>query len=91
MLDNQPFDAIDQCISIFAGSTGLLDDLKLSDVHEFEDRLLDYFRSSMKDLRDQLIEKQSFKGLEEQFKKAMIEFKTKEKFTPLCENRIVGS
>jgi F-type H+-transporting ATPase subunit alpha len=71
----QPYDAIDQCISIFAGSKGLLDDLPLNQVHAFEKGLLEYFRAGKRDLRAQLVEKKSFKGLEDQFMAAMREFK----------------
>ena len=71
----QPYDAIDQCISIFAGSKGLLDDLPLTSVHAFEKDLLEMFRTSQKDLRKSLVEKKSFKGMEDQFIKAMKDFK----------------
>jgi len=71
----QPYDVIDQCISIFAGSKGLLDDLPLTKVHGFEAALLDYFRTQKRDLRDKLKEKRSFKGMEDQFIAAMREFK----------------
>jgi F-type H+-transporting ATPase subunit alpha len=71
----QPYDAIDQCISIFAGSKGFLDDLKLEHVHQFESDLLDYFNGPKKDLRDKLVEARSFKGLEEDFQTAMKGFK----------------
>src|SRR5690606_11290071 len=63
----QPYDVIDQCISIFAGSKGFLDDLPLDQVHSFEESLLDFFRGPKQELRKQLEEKQSFKGLEDQF------------------------
>ena len=71
----QPYDVIDQCISIFAGSKGFLDDLPLNKVHAFEADLLDYFRATKRELRDQLAQKKSFKGLEDQFIAAMREFK----------------
>ena len=71
-----PNDAIDQCISIFAGSKGYLDNLALSRVHDFERDLLEYFRGPRKELRQQLVEAQSFKGLEDQFAAALKEFKT---------------
>jgi F-type H+-transporting ATPase subunit alpha len=70
-----PYDAIDQCISIFAGTKGFLDDLKLIQVHDFERDLLDYFRGPMKDLRQRLVEAKSYKGLEDQFMDAIRKFK----------------
>lgn len=71
----QPYDVIDQCISIFAGSKGFLDDLPLDQVHSFEASLLDFFRGPKQELRKQLEEKQSFKGLEDQFIAALRDFK----------------
>ncbi|MGI9014957.1 MAG: F0F1 ATP synthase subunit alpha [Phycisphaerales bacterium] len=71
----KPYDVIDQAISIFAGSKGLLDDLALNKVHEFEESLHEYFRGPQKSLRDQLVEAKSFKKLEEKFLEAMRSFK----------------
>ena len=71
----QPYDVIDQCISIFAGSKGLLDDLPLNKVHAFEGELLEYFRAAKRELREQLAQKKSFKGMEDQFIATMKEFK----------------
>jgi F-type H+-transporting ATPase subunit alpha len=71
----QPFTVIDQCISIFAGSKGLLDDLPLNQVHAFEEALLEYFGGPKRELRQTLEEKKSFKGMEDQFVAAMKEFK----------------
>jgi F-type H+-transporting ATPase subunit alpha len=72
-----PFDAIDQCIAIFSGSRGLLDDVDLKKVDAFERDLLDYFRGPKKELRDQLVAAKSFKGdLGDQFEAAAREFKS---------------
>jgi len=70
-----PYDAIDQCLSIFAGSKGLLDDLPLNQVHKFESALLDHFRGPKRELRAQLEQKKSFKGMDDQFVSAMRDFK----------------
>jgi F-type H+-transporting ATPase subunit alpha len=70
-----PFDVIDQCISIFAGSKGILDDVPVPAVPKFERELLESFRGPNKALRDQLAEKKSFKGLEDQFLAALKAFK----------------
>jgi F-type H+-transporting ATPase subunit alpha len=70
-----PYDAIDQCISIFSGTKGFLDDLKIGDVPAFEQDLLEYFRGPKKDLRQELAEARSFKKLEDQFLKAVGDFK----------------
>jgi len=71
-----PYDAIDQCISIFAGSHGVLDDLELDQVHAFERDLLDYFNGPKRDLRKKLAAALSFKGLEDEFENAIKDFKT---------------
>ncbi|MEE2681901.1 MAG: F0F1 ATP synthase subunit alpha [Planctomycetota bacterium] len=70
-----PYTAIDQCISIFAGTRGILDDLPLANVHDFESAMLDHFRTSQADLRNKLVESKSFKGLEDEFMKALQDFK----------------
>ena len=71
-----PYDAIDQCIAIFAGARGFLDDLKLTRVHAFEEDLLEHFRTLKKDLREKLANTRSFNGLEDEFIAALKEFKT---------------
>ena len=71
----KPYDVIDQCISIFAGSKGILDDVPLTAVAKFETGLLEYFHGPAKALRDQLTEKRSFKGSEDAYMKAMREYK----------------
>jgi F-type H+-transporting ATPase subunit alpha len=70
-----PMDAIDECISIFAGSNGFLDDVDLSKVADFERDLLEYFQGQANPLRKKLEEVESFKGLEDEFKTAIGEFK----------------
>ena len=71
----QPFDAIDQAISIFAGSKGFLDDLPKDKVHKFEEELLEYFRGPQKELRDKLVTEKSFKKLGDDFIAALRDFK----------------
>jgi len=71
----QPYDVLDQCLSIFAASKGVLDDLPLDTVHEFEKGLLEYFTGPRSDLRGKLAEKRSFKGMEDEFTAAVKEFK----------------
>jgi F-type H+-transporting ATPase subunit alpha len=73
----QPYDVIDQCLSIFAGSKGILDDVPIAKVGDFEKHLLEYFRTSGKALRDELVQKKSFKGLEDKFMAAMKEAKAR--------------
>jgi F-type H+-transporting ATPase subunit alpha len=70
-----PFNVIDQCISIYAASKGFLDDVALTKVNAFEKAMLEHFQGPAKAVRDQLVEKKSFKGLEEQFNAALKAFK----------------
>jgi F-type H+-transporting ATPase subunit alpha len=70
-----PYEAIDQCISIFAGTRGFLDNLPVNQVHEFERDLLEHFRGAKRDLRQKLVEARSFKGMEDAFSEAVREFK----------------
>ena len=62
-----PYDVIDQCISIFCASKGILDKMPLDEVHAFEAALLEHFHSSAKALRDQLVEAKSFKTIGDAF------------------------
>jgi F-type H+-transporting ATPase subunit alpha len=71
----QPYDAFDQCIAIFAGSKGILDDLRLDKVDDFERDLLEHMHTTKKDLRAKLTEAKSFKGLEDEFLATVREFK----------------
>jgi F-type H+/Na+-transporting ATPase subunit alpha len=73
--ESSPFEVIDQCIAIFAGTRGFLDDVPRNKVAKFEEDLLDYFRGPKKDLRDKLAGARSFKGIEDDFKEALREFK----------------
>ena len=71
-----PYTTIDQCISIFAGTRGALDDLPRDSIHAFEEALLDHFRGAGSALRERLAEAKSFKGLEDEFLKAINDFKS---------------
>jgi F-type H+-transporting ATPase subunit alpha len=71
-----PFTVIDQCISLFAASRGYLDDVAIIKVSAFEKGLQEYFQGPGKAIRDQLAEKKSFKGLEDQFGAAVKTFKS---------------
>jgi len=71
-----PYKAIDQAISIFAASKGFLDDVALDKLNVFESGLIEYMNSTAKSTRDKLIEAKSFKGLEDDFKKVIGEFKS---------------
>ena len=72
-----PMDVIDQCIQIFAGAKGFLDDLPPKQVPAFAKDLVEHFKGAGISLRNDLVSSKSFKGaLEESYKKAIGEFKT---------------
>ncbi len=50
----QPFHVVDQIISIFAGSKGYMDDVKHTDVRDFENGLLEMFHTVSKPVWDEL-------------------------------------
>lgn len=53
----QPYETVDQILSIFAGTKGFLDDVDPAKVLEFEKGMLDHFKSAAKGVRDELAEK----------------------------------
>ncbi len=66
----QPFHVADQVISIFAGTEGYLDDIKVEDVRDFEVKLLQHMAKEGKELRDELVRT---KTLTDQTKKQLHE------------------
>jgi F-type H+-transporting ATPase subunit alpha len=74
-LQYNPYNALDQCISIFAGFKGFLDNIEVRNVAAFERDMLEYFRGPKKELRKALADAKSFKGLEDQFAETIKQFK----------------
>jgi F-type H+-transporting ATPase subunit alpha len=71
-----PYSMVDQAISIFAASKGVLDDIPVAQVHAFEKDLLESFAGPHKGLREELIKAKSFQGgLDARFEAAVKEFK----------------
>jgi len=72
----QPMDVIDQVIQIFAGSSGLMDDLPIEDVQRFSSELVEHFKGPKASLRQQLEEQQALSDeLRDQLRAAVQEFK----------------
>jgi F-type H+-transporting ATPase subunit alpha len=71
-----PFDVIDQCLGLFAASKGIMDDVPVAKVRQFEADLLAWFQGGGSALRAKLADKKSFKGMEDEFVAAMKQFKT---------------
>jgi len=65
-----PLSVDEQIIIIFAGTQGLLDDLPVEAIREFEQGLLRYIRSEKQDLKKEVREK---KTLDEELKKKLTE------------------
>jgi F-type H+-transporting ATPase subunit alpha len=51
---NSPMPVEEQVVSIFAGTSGVLDDLPVGDVRRFEHEMLDYFRGPHADMLAQI-------------------------------------
>lgn len=50
----QPMDVIDQVVSIFAGSTGLFDDVEVKKVSDMERKMLEYLKAKKSELLEEL-------------------------------------
>jgi len=66
----QPMDVTDQIVSIFAGSTGMLDDIELKDVAEFEKQMHKHLKAHKEEL---LAELRNKKELNDDLKKRLID------------------
>jgi F-type H+-transporting ATPase subunit alpha len=53
----RPYAFADEVLAIFAGTQGLLDDLPVSQVARFESAMLDNFRDSFPEIRDEIAQK----------------------------------
>ena len=72
----QPMEVFDQVVSIFAGASGLLDDIDARGVSEFEIRMHEHLRANQADLMAELRTKKELDDqLKNRFKKAITEFK----------------
>jgi len=71
-----PADVTDQVISIYAGTKGFLDDVKIADIAQFEQGLLEYMRTTGKAVRDELEKLKALDGeLEGRLSEAIKGFK----------------
>ncbi|HXO28964.1 MAG TPA: hypothetical protein VOA80_16560, partial [Thermoanaerobaculia bacterium] len=73
----QPFPLAEQVVSIFAGTQGLLDDLKVTDVARFEAALLRHFRDQHPGMLEELTKTGEMSNeLAERIKQVVRDFKT---------------
>jgi F-type H+-transporting ATPase subunit alpha len=69
-------EVIDQVLSIFAGTRGYLDDIPIASVPQFEQEMLEHFRTAAKEVREELAQKRAFDDeLTEKVAYAMKQFK----------------
>jgi F-type H+-transporting ATPase subunit alpha len=72
----QPQNVIDQVIAIFAGSKGFMDDVAITNVKDFEAKLLSYMSTVGKPVRDALESKRDIKAVEKELTEQIAAFKT---------------
>ncbi len=74
----KPYHVTDQVISIYAGTRGMLDDLPISRVAEFEEKLLKHIRDEFPEVRNELNEKKELnEALEAKLKDIIGNFKNR--------------
>jgi F-type H+/Na+-transporting ATPase subunit alpha len=77
----RPFNVVDQIISIYAGTRGFLDDVPLSKVAEFEEKMLKFIQAEHADIPKEIGEKRELpEALETKLKDAIGSFK--KRFAP---------
>ncbi len=70
-----PFTIVDQIISIFAGTRGILDDVPVPHVRQFETGLLEYMKGVGKPIRDELAAKLDIKAVDKRLEDAIRAYK----------------
>jgi len=70
---NSPMPVEEQVVSIYAGTSGFLDDVPVGDVRRFEDELVEAFRTRYRDLLDHI---RTEKSLPDGIADAVTEFKS---------------
>lgn len=56
----QPMDSVDQALAILSGVEGLLDDLSVDEIPDFEEGMLTYIKTEHKDLYQEVLQKRAF-------------------------------
>jgi F-type H+-transporting ATPase subunit alpha len=79
----QPLNAVDQAMSIYAGSEGFLDEVPIKDVQRFEKEFLQFVRDAKPSLRELLLKEKKFNDqIISELKAALTEFKVAFRPTP---------
>ena len=72
---NSPVDVRDQVIILYATTNGMLEDVELNKIKEFESGLIEYIQNNYSELRDKIVNEDYTEELQEEIKKAIEEFK----------------
>lgn len=72
---NSPVDVRDQVIILYATTNGMLEDVELDKIKEFESGLIEYIQNNYSELRDKIVNEDYTEELQEEIKKAIEEFK----------------
>ena len=86
----KPYNVTDQVISIFAGSRGFLDDLPITRVAEFEEKLLKHFHDEFPEVHKELGDKKELtEAIENRLKEIIGNFKAR--FAPPAAKEAVAA
>lgn len=72
---NSPVDVRDQVIVLYATTKGLLEDIEVNRIKEFESGLIEYVQNNYDELRDKIVNEDYTQELQDEIKKAVEEFK----------------
>ena len=72
---NSPVDVRDQVIILYATTNGMLEDVELDKIKEFESGLIEYTQNNYSELRDKIVNEDYTEELQDEIKKAIEEFK----------------
>lgn len=72
---NSPVDVRDQVIILYATTNGMLEDVELDKIKEFESGLIEYIQNNYSELRDKIVNEDYTEELQDEIKKAIEEFK----------------
>ncbi len=72
---NSPVDVRDQVIVLYATTKGLLEDIEINKIKDFESGLIEYVQNNYRELRDKILNEDYTQELQDEIKKAIEEFK----------------
>lgn len=72
---NSPVDVRDQVIVLYATTKGLLEDIEINRIKDFESGLIEYVQNNYGELRDKIVNEDYTQELQDEIQKAIEEFK----------------